>query len=88
MNNTPSLKDLYVHITPLYATKWRVIGTLLVLPSETLDFIEHNYSGNAVLCCNEMLKKWLLMDITPSRAKLFTILESPVVSSTPDKGDY
>ena len=37
---TPLLKDLHYHITPHYAVHWRAIGTLLDLPSGTLDIIK------------------------------------------------
>ena len=75
------LKDLYQHITPRYATQWRVIGTLLDLPSETLNIIERTHMFQVDLCCNAMLEKWLQVDTTASWRKLFTIIESSAVSS-------
>ena len=84
---TPSLKDLRQHIIPRYATQWRVIGTLLGLPSAALDSIAHDYE--AFRCCFVMLKKWLEVDPTASWSKLLTVIESPAVSgSAPYKGDY
>ena len=89
MNTTPLLKDLYQHITPQYAVDWIVMGTLLGLPSPTLDIIEHDHMHRATRCCNAMLKKWLEVDTSASWRKLFTVIESPAVScSAPDKGDY
>ena len=65
-----------------------VIGSLLGLPSGTLDIIEHDHMHKATHCSNAMLKKWLEMDTTASWSKLFTVIESPAVScSAPDKGD-
>ena len=88
VNTTPLLKHLYQHITPQYAADWIVIGTLLGLPSGTLDIIEHDHMHKATRCCNAMLRKWLEMDTTASWRKLFTVIESPAVScSAPDKGD-
>ena len=88
VNTTPLLKDLYQYITPQYAADWIVIGTLLGLPSGTLDIIEHDHMHKATCCCNAMLRKWLEMDTTASWSKLFTVIESPAVScSAPDKGD-
>ena len=88
VNTTPLLKDLYQHITPQYAADWIVIGTLLGLPSGTLDIIEHDHMHKATHCCNAMLRKWLEMDTTASWRKLFTVIESSAVScSAPDKGD-
>ena len=88
VNTTPSLKDLYLHITPQYAADWEVIGTLLGLPSGELKAIEAGWPTNVKWCCNQMLKKWLESDTTASWGKLFTVIESPAVScSAPDKGD-
>ena len=89
MNTTPLLKDLYQHITPQYATDWIVIGTLLGLPSGTLNIIEHDNMYKATHCCNAMLKKWLEVDITATWGKLFAVIELPAVScSAPEKGDH
>jgi len=87
VNTTPSLKDLYRHITPQYAVDWIVIGTLLGLPIGELDIIECDKFYQTKCCCNAMLKKWLEMDTTASWGKLFTVIESPAVFSAPDKGD-
>ena len=86
VNTTPLLMNLYRHITPQYAVDWKIIGTLLGLPSATLNIIEHDNHYKARQCCNAMLSKWLEMDTTASWRKLFTIIESPAVSNTPDKG--
>ena len=88
VNTTPLLKDLYQHITPQYAVDWKVIGTLLGLPSGELKAIEAGYPINVKWCCNQMLEKWLESDTTASWGKLLAIIESPAVScSAPDKGD-
>ena len=75
------MRNLYQHITPRYATQWRVIGTLLDLPSETLNIIEHDHRDKAKRCCNAMLEKWLQMDTTASWGKLLTVIESSAVSN-------
>ena len=89
MTLIPKLKDLYQHITPQYAADWKVIGTLLGLPSATLDVIEYDNRDKAKKCCNAMLNKWLEVDPTASWGKLFTVIESPAVSSgqAVNKGD-
>ena len=89
MTTKPKLPDLYEHITPRYALKWKVIGTLLGLPSEDLDITEHDNFHRARACCNEMLQWWLRVDPTASWGKLLTVIESPAVSSgeAVDKGD-
>ena len=81
MNTTPLLRDLYQHITPQYAAEWKIIGTLLDLPTGVLDIIEVD-NIKATHCCNAMLKKWLEMDITASWGKLLTVIESPAVLHT------
>ena len=85
----PLLKDLYEYVTPQYAADWKVIGTLLGLPSGELKAIEAGYPTNVKWCCNQMLEMWLEMDRTASWEKLFTVIESPAVSSgeTIHKGD-
>ena len=89
VNTTPLLKDLYQHITPQYAADWKVIGTLLGLPSGTLCIIELNNMRKATHCCNVMLNEWLKMDFTASWRKLLTVIESPAVSSSvPNRGMY
>ena len=88
VNSEPLLKDLHHYITPHYATQWRVIGTQLGLPSERLNSIEYDHMFRAKPCCNAVLKNWLQVDTTASWSKLFTVIESPVVScSAPDKSD-
>ena len=88
MKSEPLLKDLHYYITPHYATRWKVIGTQLGLPIESLNIIEYDHVFRAVSCCNAMLAKWLQVDTTASWSKLFTVIESPAVScSAPDKGD-
>ena len=57
-----------------------MIGTLLDLPSETLNIIEHNHMFQVDLCCNAMLGNWLQVDITASWGKLFAVIESSAVS--------
>ena len=89
MTTKPTLTDLYKNITPQYALKWKVIGTLLGVASEKLDIIEHDNRDKAEPCYNDMLKWWLRVDPTASWGKLFTVVESPAVSSgeAVDKGD-
>ena len=81
VNTTPLLKDLYQHITPQYAADWKVIGTLLGLPSRELKAIEAGYPTDVKWrCCNQMLEKWLEIDPTASWGKLLTVIELPAIS--------
>ena len=88
VNSTPSLNDLYQHITAHYANNWKLIGNLLGLPIEDLIDIEAGYSADNEWCCNQMLEKWLKVDATASWGKLLTVIKSPAVASASDKGDY
>ena len=83
----PQLKDLYVHFTPQYALKWKVIGTLLGITSEKLDIIEHDNREKAELCCNEMLRWWLRIDLKACWKKLFTVIEAMTNGEAVNKGD-
>jgi len=89
VDTTPSVRDLYQYFTPQYATRWKIIGALLGLPSERLNIIEHDHMFQAECCCNVMLERWLQVNTTASWRKLFTVIESLAVFSVPaaDKGD-
>ena len=58
-----------------------MIGTLLGIPSGEIKAIEAGYPTNVKWCCNLMLEKWIEMDTTASWEQLFTVIESPAVSS-------
>ena len=89
VNTAPLLEDLHQHFTSQYAVQWKVIGTLLGLPSGELDIIEHDNMWNATHCCNAMLEKWLEVDPTASWNKLFAVIELPAVAyGVPKKGIY
>ena len=62
-----------------------MIGTLLGLPSQGLDIIEHDNHFKAIPCCNAMLKLWLQTDTTASWGKLFDAIHSASIKA---KGDY
>ena len=81
VDTRPLPRDLYQHITPRYAEDWKVIGTLLGLPSGRLDAIEADYPHRVKDRCNQMFYNWRLMDENFSWKKLFTVIESPAVSS-------
>ena len=78
----PSLKELEDSVTTQHAAKWKVIGTLLGLPSGKLNAIESEWPTNAERCCNSMLEAWLDVDTTASWEKLRGAIESPAVSGT------
>lgn len=92
VNTTPSVKDLYEHITPHFAAVWKEIGILLGLPTGELTAIGAD-NCSVKRCCNDMLEKWLSVDPNASWEKLFTVIDSRAVSSGhivdkgSDKGD-
>lgn len=76
VNTIPLLKDLYQYVTPQHGADWKVIGTLLGVPSGELQAIEAGWPTNVKSCCNQMLEKWLEIDTTATWSKLFTAIES------------
>jgi len=88
VTSTPLLKDLFEHITPYYATDWKVIGTLLGIPNRDLKIIEVDNPKDVRQCCNQMLERWLELDPTASWKKLFVAIESPAITvpSQPEPG--
>ena len=84
------MKDLHNHITPHYAAHWRVIGTLLGLPSGTLDIIKYDNRDRAEPCCDSILETRLEVDPSASWNKLLSVILSPAVSSdqAAEKGGY
>ena len=82
VDTRPSLKDICEHIIPQYAVKWKVIGTLLGVPSGAMDVIEVDQHTSVERCCIEMFVKWLDIDPNASWRNLITIIESPAVSAS------
>ena len=85
MTTKPKLPDLCEYFVPRYAIKWKDIGRLLGVPEEELDIIGNDNQYKAKPCCVEMLKWWLRSKTkgkTASWGRLFTVIESPAVSSS------
>lgn len=80
INSQPKLKDLYDFITPNYAAHWKVIGALLDITKGTLDVIKRKFPNDVRLCCNELLKTWLEIDIDAIWKKLIEVINSPAVT--------
>lgn len=80
-SSRPLLKDLYRHVVPIIASKWRDVGIELLRADKqnVLDIIETNHSHDAVTCCKCVLKKWLDTSIDASWNQLITALKSPSI---------
>ena len=61
--DSPSLKDLYEHVVPKVADKWRDIGVQLLDPTlindRVLDVIEADHPHSVEKCCKRVFEKWL-----------------------------
>ena len=57
------MKDLYEHVVPTIADKWRDIGVQLLdsnlLDQRVLEVIAADYPHNIEGCCKSMFEKWL-----------------------------
>ena len=71
MQITPLLKELYLHITPQYAADWKVIGTLLGLPTATLTVTSLKMTIYKISISNNealpfvFIQQYLIVLITP-----------------------
>ena len=54
----PDLRDLYTHVVPRVADKWRDLG-IRILPVNQLDIIAANYPNDVERCCKSMFELWL-----------------------------
>ena len=66
-------------VTPQYAAKWRVIGSLLDLNGSALEIIEHDRGRSAINCCSEMWGTWLDKDTSATWNHVLTVLEHKTV---------
>ena len=56
------------------------MGKLLNIPNGELDIIEYDHSESVTKCCNEMLTKWLDIDVTASWQKLLIAINLHTVT--------
>ena len=85
VHTKPNLDDVMKYVGPQYSAKWKVLGTLLSLPSPKLNIIEYdNHFSNCDLCLHEMFAEWLNFP-TATWKNLFTALDSPAIHSNFDE---
>lgn len=76
----PELAELLRLITPRYAACWKEIGICLGIEPEQLDVIKLNNFGDASRSCNDLWKKWLMVDVNATWEKLFKAIDSAAAS--------
>ena len=79
--NRPILRDLYNHVVPEVAVKWKDLGIQLLDPTSgsTLDIIEKDFPRDVIKCCQCMLQKRLEKTPDASWNQLLAALKSPSV---------
>jgi len=76
------LGDLTEEIVPEYATKWKLIGTLLGVRNGDLEIIEYNNPRNVAECCRSMLQRWLEEDSEATWKKIIKVINSRAISTS------
>ena len=85
----PQLKDLYEHVVPSVADKWRDIGVHLLHPtlidSRVVEVIEAKHPHNIEECCKSMFKKWLETQKDASWNQVLEVIKSIGLPSLANK---
>ena len=66
-NLKPEVSELYRHVVPKYAARWRDLGVQLRIPEHHLNTIavnNTNHPSYSEQCCKAVLQKWI--KITPN----------------------
>ena len=64
------MRDLNRHIVQQQAAQWEMLGLELGLKRYHIDNISRDHPNRSVICCGEMLRKWLDIDPSASWRKL------------------
>ena len=86
--DTPTPKDLYKHVTPYYAARWEDIGICLGIELPQLEIIKKNNPNDVSDCCKDLWKKWLSANPDATWEKLFTAIDTAVLSTSGSTGIY
>jgi len=74
------LKDLYDHVVPSVADKWRYIGVYLLHPTlirkRVLDVIEADHPHSVEDYCKRMFEKWLSTQKDASWNQLIEVINN------------
>ena len=76
----PELKELFKFVTPKYAAYWKEVGVYLGIEPGQLDAIKLNNCGDANRSCNDVLAKWLKIDVNATWEKLFEAIDFAIIS--------
>lgn len=76
-DDKPSIRLLNIHVRDKVAPKWFDLGLQLLSSGqlEKLDTIRKDNPADTNMCCTEMFKLWLNVDIEASWNKLIAALE-------------
>ena len=55
----PSIIDINNHVVPMWAPKWRQLGTELNIQEHLMNIIEHDHPDDCETCCSKMFTEWL-----------------------------
>jgi len=86
----PKLKDLYKHITPLYAAYWKDIGVYLDMEVEQLQIMQADHPNDSSKSCKVLWEKWLDCNADATWEKLFNAINCVdlLSSSASTSGNY
>ena len=76
----PILRDLYDHVVPSVADKWRDLGVKLLHPTKieqrVLEVIAADHPHSVENCCKSMFEKWLNTQEDASWQQLLEALQT------------
>ena len=79
-DDRPILRDLYDHVLPSVADKWRDLGVELLHPTlieqRVLEVILANHPHSVENCCKSMFEKWLNTQEDASWQQLLEALQT------------
>lgn len=70
------MKDISNHVIPLWAPKWKQLGTQLGLQEHVINNIEHNPPHDSENHCRNMFAKWLEMNVAASWADVISAVDN------------
>ena len=80
-HDRPPITDLFIHVVPSAATRWKPLGEVLLDPDLVgkgeLEMIQTSNPQDVVEWCKQMFIKWLRTSKEASWNQLLQVLESP-----------